>query len=281
MTLAELFPESLTDNSCIFIDKDREVSTAIEMCAQYLESTIDSIVVKDNADKAIGIVGGFDLLSHIRKNPSRESQYQTKVEEIMFNDVPEVTGQTLLKDLMELWKTSRRAFAVISNENDYSPVSARKMLEIGKKIRTDLHISSFDKKNIVTFKIDYTLDKILDLMIENNTRKLLLQDTNLFINDRLILSEISRMLKFQQNFEYFLDIPAKDLKLDYVMRAKNDLTINQLCSMMDKMDHPFVMYKDNVFSPWDICLVLTSETIKEPLLNENQKLCPHCWNPIY
>lgn len=55
MTLEELFPETLTDTNCVFLDKQREVWVATEMCAQYLESTIDALVVQDG-DKPIGIV---------------------------------------------------------------------------------------------------------------------------------------------------------------------------------------------------------------------------------
>ena len=76
MTLEELFPETLTDTNCVFLDKKREVWVATEMCAQYLESTIDALVVQDG-DKPMGIVGGYDLLDHLNVNPS--VFYQTKV----------------------------------------------------------------------------------------------------------------------------------------------------------------------------------------------------------
>lgn len=213
LTLGQLFPKTLTDTSCVYIFKEKEVSVALEMCAQYMESTIDSIVVTDDLDKAIGIIGGYDLLDYIRQNPTRESQYLTKVNEIMFQTIPQFEKETKLKHVIEFWERSRRAFAVVlGSTGKYSPVSARKMLELGKKIHTDLHISSFSKKNIVTFKIDDSLGKVLDLMFENNTRKLILENTNLFTCDRLILGEISKILKFQQNFEYFLDLPIKNFR---------------------------------------------------------------------
>src|SRR3989337_1450263 len=69
LTLEEIFPDTLTDTSCVYIDKEREVWVATEMCAQHLESTIDAIVVRDKG-KPIGIVGGYDLLDHLRKNPA-------------------------------------------------------------------------------------------------------------------------------------------------------------------------------------------------------------------
>lgn len=67
-TLEQLFPDTLTSTNCVFVDKEREVWVSTEMCAQYLESTIDALVVQDDG-KSIGIVGGYDILDHLRKKP--------------------------------------------------------------------------------------------------------------------------------------------------------------------------------------------------------------------
>ena len=79
LTLEQIFAERLTDTPCVYLNKKREVWVATEMCVQYLESTIDSIVVRDDNLKPIGIVGGYDLLDSIRKNPTRDFQYKTTV----------------------------------------------------------------------------------------------------------------------------------------------------------------------------------------------------------
>lgn len=243
------------------------------MCAQYIESTVDSIVVLDN-NNAVGIVGGYDLLDHIRKNPAPDSQYQTDVDEIMFKHFPIVEKETKFRDLMENWRNSRRAFAVIPKgfDNYYSPISARKMLEVGMRVKANFSISSVLKNNIVTFQIDDSLGKILDLMYENMTRKLLLENSNQFISDRLILGEISRVLKFEESVENFLDIPARRLKLEYMTVIKEDLKLDLLCSIMDKSDHPYVIYNDTVITPWDICRILLSEES----LSAYYRYCPYC-----
>ena len=278
LTLEELFPNTLTDIQCVSIDKKREIWVAAEMCAQYLESTVDSILVRDDDNKPVGIVGGYDLLDHLRKNPTHDLQYQTKTKDIMFKDVPQVEKKTKFKDLIEKWQNTRRAFAIISNgDGDYSPISARKMLEIGIKCKTDISVSSMPKKQIVTFQPDDTLEKIIDLMFKHKTRKLVLKNSNQFISDRLILTEISRILKFQKDVDYFLDIPVSQLKLEYVKTLTDDLQFNRLCMMMDKMEHPFFIYKDITISPWDVCVTLMSEDAKGPLSMEYLKrTCPHC-----
>jgi len=277
LTLEELFPKTLTDTSCAYIDKGREVWVATEMCAQYLESAVDSIVVLDDDDVPVGIVGGYDILDHLRKNPTRDLQYKTRVEEIMFKDVPEVERKTKLVDLIEKWKNTRRAFAIVANESEkYSPISARKMIEIGMKCNTDISISTMPKKEIITFQSDDSLGRVIDLMFKHKTRKLLLKNSNQYISDRLILGEISRVLKFQKNTENLLDIPANQLKLEYVKTVTDDLKFDQLCSIMAKMEHPYVMYRDMALTPWDVCTTLLSENLTEPLRAAYQKRCPHC-----
>ncbi len=282
LTLQELFPKTLTDTSCVYIDKESEVWVATEMCAQYIESNVDSIVVCDPNNKPIGIVGGYDLCDYLRKNPTRDSQYNHKVEDIMFTELPQIEKTTTLEDLIERWRNSRRAFAILPNEaGGYSPISARKMLEIGSKCKTDITVSSMPKKEIVTFQKDDSLGKVLDLMFENKTRKLILKDSNQFISDRLILTGISNKLKFEKEVDNFSDLPITEFHFGQVRKIKEDLKFNQLCSLMDKMDHPFVIYNDIPVTPWDVCLTLMSKELKNLDGIEYQKItCPHCGKDI-
>jgi predicted transcriptional regulator len=281
-TLEELFPETLTDTSCVYIDKGREVWVGTEMCAQYIESNVDSIVVIEN-NKALGIIGGYDILDHLRKNPTRDFQYHHKVEEVMFKELPQIEKNIKFEDLIDIWKNSRRAFAVIPRESgDYSPISARKMLELGTRCQTDISVSSIPKKRIVTFSQDDSLGKVIELMIEHKTRKLLLENSKQFISDRIILGHISHVNKFEKETDNYLDIPIKNLCLEYVNELKEDVKFNKLCAIMDKMGHPFVIYKDTPISPWDVCLTIKSEDMSLPIAAEYQKIatCPHCGKDI-
>lgn len=280
LTLETLLSSSLTDTPCVYLNQEREVWVATEMCVQYLESSIDSIVIRNDDHTPVGIVGGYDLLNHIQKNPTRDFQYEHKVKEIMFEDLPIVEKETRFKDLMERWKLTRRAFAITPNSfQGYSPVSARKMLDVGIRCQSNLSISSMPKKNIVTFSLDDSLEKIIDLMFKHNTRKLMLEYSNQFISDRIILEEISKMLKFQLDVENFLEIPVSQVELEEVLVLKEDVSLNKLCLMMYKMEHPYVIYKDVSVSPWDICLTLLSDDVTARS-EESKKACPHCGGDI-
>ena len=280
LTLEEVFADRLTNTPCVYLNNEREVWVATEMCVQYLESDIDAIVVRNAELKPLGIIGGYDLLDSIRKNPTRDFQYDTTVEQIMFKELPIVEKETKLKELIQKWKDSRRAFAITPTQfRSYSAISARKMLEVGIKCKTELTVSSLPKKKIVTFQPDDSLGTVLDLMFEHNTRKLLLEYSNQFISDRLILGEISRVLKFQPDVENLLEIPVSQIELGEVKTIKDDMTLNRLCSIMYKMDHPYIFYKDIAISPWDVTVTLLSEKIgvgKET----TQRTCPHCGKEI-
>lgn len=280
LTLGEMFSTNLTDTPCVYLNQEREVWVATEMCVQYLESTIDSIVVRNNDLTPVGIIGGYDILNHIRHNPSRDFQYDNKVKQIYFEDFPIVEKDTLYRDLMERWKKSKRAFAIIPNSfQGYSPISSRKMLEVGIKCQSEISISSFPKKKIVTFSLDDSLGKIIDLMFTNNTRKLLLEYSNQFISDRIILEEISKMLKFQPHVENFLDIPVSQIDLKEVAVLKDDASLNKVSLLLYKMDHPYLVYKDVSVSPWDVCLTLLDDAVTQRS-PESKKSCPHCGGDI-
>jgi predicted transcriptional regulator len=280
LTLGEMLSDSLTDTPCVYLNQEREVWVATEMCVQYLESTVDSIVIRNDDLTPVGIVGGYDLLNNIRKNPTRDFQYENKVSEIMYDELPIVEKETRFKDLMEKWKTSRRAFAITPNAfQGYSPISARKMLDVGIKCQSNVSISSMPKKNIITFGLDDSLGKVIDLMFEHNTRKLLLEYSNQFISDRIILEEISKLLKFHPDVENFLDIPVSQIELQEVTVLKEDVNLNQICLMLYRMDHPYLIYKDISVSPWDVCLTLLSDDVT-PRSAESKKACPHCGGDV-
>lgn len=280
LTLDKMLSDSLTDTPCVYLNQEREVWVATEMCVQYLESNVDSIVIRNDNLIPVGIVGGYDLLNHIRKKPTRDFQYENKVKEIMYDELPIVEKETRFKDLMEKWKHSRRAFAITPNSfQGYSPISARKMLEVGIKCQSNVSMSSMPKKKIVTFGLDNSLGEIIDLMFEHNTRKLLLEYSNQFISDRIILEEISKMLKFHPDIDNFLDIPVSKIELQEVTVLKEDVNLNQMCLMLYNMDHPYLIYKDISVSPWDICLTLLSDDVTTSSA-ESKKACPHCGGDI-
>lgn len=279
--MEELFPQTLFEIPCITVDKSRDILVAIEMSAQYLESAVDAIVVVSQ-NNPVGTIGGREILSHLRKNTIPDSYFRTKIDDVFFNYFPIVEKKIKLGDLMSKWKSTGRAFSVISNQDgDYFSISSRKMLEIGKRYKSGISVSSIPKKKIITFKEDETLGEILNKMFKNHIRRILLENSNQFISDRIILGKISMILKYQ-DIDNLLDIPINQFKFEYTKEITTDLTLSQICLIMDKMDHPCILYQDSIVTPWDICLILLSENLTEFSSKTylQKRLCPHCGKEI-
>jgi predicted transcriptional regulator len=260
-TLRNLLPETLTYSLCIHIEKGKEVWVVAGMLAQYLESATDSVLVLD-AGKPVGVIGGKEIMENLLKNPTSGLFYGTKIEDIMESDPLIITENTKYSDLMKQWQKRGRAYAVIENEwGNYSAISAKKILEIGMKCKTNLSISDLPKKSPITFKIDDAMGSIIKSMFENKTRKILLENSNKYINDRIIIETITEKMSHLKEMDYFLDVPANIIDLEEARVIYDDLKINEVSAMMYDMEHPYVIYKNRVVTPWDICNVLLSKDI--------------------
>ncbi|MDH3825065.1 MAG: CBS domain-containing protein [Nitrosopumilus sp.] len=262
--LGELFPERLTWSLCIHIDKGTEVWVVTGMLVQYLESATDSVIVRDSEHNPIGTIGGKEIMENLLKNPTSSLFYGTKVEDIMEPNPVEVSKETKYKDLMNYWKERDRAYAIIPNEwGFYSAISAQKILEIGMKCKSNLAISDLPKKQPITFKKGDTFGSIIHSMFENKARKALLEGTNKYLSDRLIIEAISEKMKHLKETDDFLNEPVDIVELEEAKIIYDDLKINEVSKMMYDMAHPFIIYKDWLITPWDICKVLLSPEITE------------------
>ena len=263
-TLGELLPERLTWSLCIHIDKGTEVWVVTGMLVQYLESATDSIIVRDSEHNPIGTIGGKEIMENLLKNPTSSLFYGTKVEDIMEPNPVRVSKDTKYKDLMNFWKERDRAYAVIPNDwGFYSAISAQKILEIGKKCKTNLTIEDLPKKKLVTFKKGDTFGEVINSMFDNKARKILLEGSNKYLSDRLIVEAISEKMKDLTETNDFLNEPVDIVELEEAKVIEDNLKINEVSKMMYDMAHPFVIYKDWLVTPWDICKVLLSPEITE------------------
>lgn len=261
-TLGELLPHALTSSICIHIDKGKKVLDVAGMLVQYLESVTDSVLVKDGKE-LVGIVGGKETIQHLLKNSTPRLFYEKRVEEIMYPHIVTVSENTKYKDLMNHWKKNERAYAIISNDDGfYSAISARTILEIGMRCRTDISVSDLPKKQHVTFKKNDTFRSVINSMVDNKTRNILSENSNKYINDRLIIENATQKMSYLREEEDFLD-NVVNVELEEVTIISENLKINEVSAMMHDMEHPYVMYEDWIVTPWDICNALLSPEITE------------------
>ena len=100
-------------------------------------------------------------------------------------------------------------------------------------------------------------------MLENGVRRLLLENTSKFINDRMILEKISEDLKYLRGIDNFLEMPITEFSFADAKVISDDLTITDASKIMYEMEHPYLLFQNKVVTPWDICLILLSEKLTE------------------
>jgi CBS domain-containing protein len=263
MALRDILPLSLTGAPCISIQRQAMLEEAICLLVPYLETMTDSLVVAGDKNEPLGIIGGKEIIERILACPQGGIS-KMHAEEIMSHTITKVTGATKLRELVEGWIKTGRAFSIIPNSiGGYSAISARKVLEICKGAMTDMAVSELPKKNTVTFKPDSTAGEVMNLMIKNGTRRVLLEGTNQYISDRIIIERVATDLGYLENPAAFLKLPVIGFGLEYAKILPKDLKVNELASIMFGMLHPYVLFREHVISPWDICLAALSDRMLE------------------
>ena len=262
-TLRELLPLSYETTPAVSIRQENKIWVATGMLIHYLESFTDSLVVTGEKEEPLGVIGGRELIENFLENPTTEFFDQTDVEIITDKNLVILTENTTLGELLNKWNQTHRAFSITPNKfGGYSAISGRKLLEIGVNCITDLTLSDFPKKNIVTFDKTNTIKEIIGLMLKNNTRKILLKDSNYFISDRLIIESIAKDFNFFRDTTFLERKFEESFKLAEAIKISKDINLSELSKIMFIMPHPCVIYKDQVFTPWDICKILESPRIE-------------------
>lgn len=57
--------------------------------------------------------------------------------------------------------------------------------------------------------------------------------------------------------------PISEIKLEEAKAVSESLTIPEVSKIMYEMEHPCVIFRDKIITPWDICLILLSEKLTE------------------
>jgi len=262
-TLKELLPLSFNTTPAVSIRKENKVWVAASMMIHYLESFTDSLVVTEGDEKPIGVIGGREIIENVFEDPSSDFFDNMTVEQIADKNLTILSEKSNLGELLETWKKTKRAFSIIPNNyGGYAAISGRKILEIGLNCVTDITVSELPQKRVLTFEKDSTLKEIIGLMLENNTRKLLLKDTNCFISDRLIIQSIAQEFDFFRNVKFLGKRVQESFKLEEAKKISKDVNLAEIAKIMYSMLHPYVIYHEQVITPWDICMALESDRIK-------------------
>ena len=258
-SLEEILQGTVFSTPAVSIRVEDTLADAAILLPHHLETLTDSLVVTSD-DKPVGIVGGIEVLEGILKNPTLGFLDKTKIGDIMSKKLVIINSKSTFSELVDTWLQTRRAFAIAPNQyHGYSVISARKILEVGTSYEINTSISAIPTKKMMTFQKKDTIRDIIQRMFDNKTRKLVLQGTSFFINDRIIIEKLTREFNCLRGGEDFLGLSSDIFNLDQANNVLGDLTISEACKIMLDMKSPYLMTDGKVISPWDIIMILASE----------------------
>ena len=257
-SLEEVLPESIFSTPAVSIRVEDTLAEAAILLPHHLETLTDTLVATSN-DQPVGVIGGIEVLEGILKNQTVGFLDKTKVGDVMSKNLVIVNLKTKFSELVDKWLETRRGFAIIPNQyKGYSIISVRKILEVGLLFKINTPISVISPKNIITFHKNDTVRQIIQRMFDNNTRKLVLEGTSLFINDRIIIQKLIREFNCLRDGQDFLGMKSDIFSLEEAINVSGDITIAEACKIMKTMKSPLLRIKDKVISPWDMVLILNS-----------------------
>ncbi|MFZ0184272.1 MAG: CBS domain-containing protein [Nitrosotalea sp.] len=260
-SLEEVLPESIFSTPAVSIRVEDTLGEAATLLPHHLETLTDSLVVTSN-DRPVGVIGGIEVLEGILKNQSREFLDKTKIGDVMAKNLVIMNSKSKFSELVDRWLETRRAFSIIPNQyKGYSVISARKILEVGTFFKINTTISSIPTKKIITFHKSDTVRQIIQRMFDNETRKLVLEGTSFYINDRIIIQKLVREFNCLREGQDFLGMNSDTFNLEEANNVSGDLTITKACKIMQDMKSPYLRVNDKVISPWDMVLILNSENL--------------------
>lgn len=257
--LQDVLPYSLSTPITI-ISKQDKVWTASALLRFFLESFTDQLVVMDNRQPS-GLVGGYDIICGILEEPSFDFFENKTVDRIMHKQCDLVTSTTKITELLQKWRKSRRAFSVIHKDSNFSAISIRILLGVYPFLDTALTIQDIPKKKLITYTKEQSVRDVLNIMLQNKTRRLVLEGTQSYISDRSIIEHLSTNLNYLYNIEDFLDMDSSIFAPRDIMQISENTTIQELCRGLYTMEHPYVSNGDQVFSPFDIISILERDDV--------------------
>lgn len=260
LSLKDILPYSLSGTPIATILKQDRVWTATAILRFFLESLTDQLVVMDNKSPC-GLVGGYDIISNVLKNPSFDLFENETVGKIMHEEFFLVSESTKVSELLQKWRQSKRAFSIIQQDSRFFAVSIRTILGVYPFLDADLTTRDIPKKKTVYYSKDQSVKEILNLMLQNKTRRLVLENTQSYISDRIIIEKISTNLNYLYMIDDFLDMNCSIFQPAYAKTIPPHITIQKLCETLYAMDHPYVIKDDQVFSPFDIIGILERDDV--------------------
>jgi len=235
------------------LDPNDETWVAGGYLISALNSFSDGLTVIENK-KPIGTFGGQKFYQKLLLNPTHSFFKEQKVKDIMNPNPKMFQTENTLSEILNHWADTKFAFSIINDNEKYFPISIRNIMPIIIKSNSSQKISQIPKKEIISFDSNDTIRDVVHRMFKYGVRRLQKKGTDEFISDRSILENICMDMNYLKYSENFLDLNANVLSTEKAERVTEDLTFPRLSEKLSEKFYPFVLYQDQIITPWDVLM---------------------------
>lgn len=191
-------------------------------------------------------IDGKDVLEHIYKE-QRFSPYSLISELENTTLIFTVSEDQKISELLEGWKKTRRARALIQRDESMIPISLRTLIEVCAMMEIDKKIQDIQKNpRKITCSADTDIMDMIKLMLRNRVRRIFIDDTTSFISDSIMISKIVNDYHVLEN---------NDLNpLPTAAVIPPDTNLRDVAKQFTLMPCPCVLSDNNIISPWDVLM---------------------------
>lgn len=256
-SLDELVSYSTLSIPLVWARSEDKAWFVTSMLDRYLGTFTDCIYIMHEGE-FVGSVDGYNILSSVLKNPTYDFFQYTRAEKFMTKTKPFVVlPETQVSTLIEEWKKTKRAYAMLkNNKGNYTPISARTLTDaIAMTLSDDVKISNMQGNYAITCSRHNTIGEVIRLMLSKGIRRIFFEDDMSFISDRTIIRKIVTDFEFLHKIDNFLDLKIGMIESIQPTVVKDTQSIKELIKTMSHKEHPCgLLYNNKIITCYDIVM---------------------------
>ena len=251
----DILPRSLKSSPISSLEGKDNVWIASSMLSRISQIS-DNIAVIEK-EFPVGIIGGKEIIKGIQKNPTASFFSNTTSNKIMNRKFYLDSRKVTLQKILEQMHQTNRMYSIIQNSKyDFSAVSVNEILEIGSMCQTEITAAEPTDRKIITCKRDDNLENITNLLSDEQTEFLMLENESGILDQLSFVDKITTDLNFLEGVDGFLELNASIFQFYTPKLIPEKLPFSEICRVMLKIKQPYVMTTKRLWTPRDILDVL-------------------------
>lgn len=224
---------------------------------------VDGLIVAVDK-RLVGRLSGKHVLDHILRMNYQEWS-RVKASEMMEDSTSSIEMDSTLNSLFQLFEETRFALAPITKKGVLvGSIGIRDLLPLIVDLNLDTPAKTIGSP-IVSLSREGTLKNAIELMLKKNIRNLVVPSST---NDNYYILTDRKILEFIFSYKGRKIIGQGDgdgasalnrvgldsLDMMSVVSIPNETTISKVAAMLEDINTPGLVFKNNIVTPWDVVM---------------------------